>query len=247
MRRRAWIRWLPPMERASPSPVTTHTDRSGRVAAIPEAMAGARPMDGVHPDRCSCSRGTGTSTRSRRRRRSPPGARPRLGHELLDRGEDGVVPAAGAPPNLLIGLEVGAGVRRGVVGSSLNHLQRSSLLSRDLERARRRPCSGPMASTRNSALISLAVGRCSARGPGPCDSVQHLAEILREGVEVAKVGVATLPPVVQAHRRAAARSIRRSIPTPAPGPRRPRRRRPRGRGCRWRCWRSSRPALSVIS
>ncbi len=43
LRRRAWIRWLPPMLSASPSPVTTHTARSGRVIATPVAIAGARP------------------------------------------------------------------------------------------------------------------------------------------------------------------------------------------------------------
>jgi hypothetical protein len=42
-RRSEWIRWLPPIERASPSPVTTHTDRSGRDTERPVAMAGARP------------------------------------------------------------------------------------------------------------------------------------------------------------------------------------------------------------
>ena len=43
LRRSAWIRWLPPMDSASPSPVTTQTDRSGREAARPVAIAGARP------------------------------------------------------------------------------------------------------------------------------------------------------------------------------------------------------------
>ena len=43
LRRSAWIRWLPPIDIASPSPVTTHTDRSGRVTARPVAIAGARP------------------------------------------------------------------------------------------------------------------------------------------------------------------------------------------------------------
>jgi hypothetical protein len=37
------MKWLPPMLSASPSPVTTHTCRSGRVALIPVATAGARP------------------------------------------------------------------------------------------------------------------------------------------------------------------------------------------------------------
>jgi len=43
LRRIAWMMWLPPMERASPSPVITHTLNSGRAVAIPLAMAGARP------------------------------------------------------------------------------------------------------------------------------------------------------------------------------------------------------------
>jgi hypothetical protein len=34
---------LPPIDSASPSPVTIHTDRSGRVTDRPVAMAGARP------------------------------------------------------------------------------------------------------------------------------------------------------------------------------------------------------------
>ena len=42
-RRSAWIRWLPPIDSASPSPVTTQTERSGRVVASPVAIAGARP------------------------------------------------------------------------------------------------------------------------------------------------------------------------------------------------------------
>ena len=37
-RRSAWIRWLPPIDSASPSPVITHTDRSGRDAASPDAI-----------------------------------------------------------------------------------------------------------------------------------------------------------------------------------------------------------------
>ncbi len=43
LRRSAWMRWFPPMESASPSPVTTHTSKSGRVVASPVAIAGARP------------------------------------------------------------------------------------------------------------------------------------------------------------------------------------------------------------
>ena len=43
LRRKAWMRWLPPIDRASPSPVTTHTVRSGLAVATPVATAGARP------------------------------------------------------------------------------------------------------------------------------------------------------------------------------------------------------------
>ena len=43
LRRSAWIRWLPPIDSESPSPVMTQTDRSGRDEASPVAMAGARP------------------------------------------------------------------------------------------------------------------------------------------------------------------------------------------------------------
>jgi hypothetical protein len=42
-RRNAWMRWFPPMESESPSPVTTQTERSGLEVARPVAIAGARP------------------------------------------------------------------------------------------------------------------------------------------------------------------------------------------------------------
>ena len=43
LRRMAWMKWLPPMASASPSPVTTQTDSSGRAIFSPLAIAGARP------------------------------------------------------------------------------------------------------------------------------------------------------------------------------------------------------------
>ena len=42
-RRIAWMKWLPPMASASPSPVTIHTCSSGRETLRPEANDGARP------------------------------------------------------------------------------------------------------------------------------------------------------------------------------------------------------------
>src|SRR5579884_1249457 len=41
--RAAWMRWLPPMARPSPSPVMTMTVSSGRASLRPVAKAGARP------------------------------------------------------------------------------------------------------------------------------------------------------------------------------------------------------------
>ena len=43
LRRSTWIRWLPPIDRPSPSPVTTQTLSSGRATLRPVANAGARP------------------------------------------------------------------------------------------------------------------------------------------------------------------------------------------------------------
>ena len=49
LRRSAWIRWLPPIDSASPSPVITHTARSGRAIATPVAIDGARPWIECRP------------------------------------------------------------------------------------------------------------------------------------------------------------------------------------------------------
>ena len=42
-RRRAWMRWFVPIDRLSPSPVATQTDRSGRAHFTPMAIGSARP------------------------------------------------------------------------------------------------------------------------------------------------------------------------------------------------------------
>jgi len=43
LRRNACTRWLAPIDSASPSPETIHTERSSRAAARPVAIVGARP------------------------------------------------------------------------------------------------------------------------------------------------------------------------------------------------------------
>ncbi len=43
LRRRVWIKWLPPIDMASPSPVAIQTSSSGRAIFRPVAIAGARP------------------------------------------------------------------------------------------------------------------------------------------------------------------------------------------------------------
>jgi hypothetical protein len=43
LRRSAWIRWFPPIDSPSPSPVATHTSSEGLTIFTPEAMAGALP------------------------------------------------------------------------------------------------------------------------------------------------------------------------------------------------------------
>ena len=105
LRRSAWIRWLPPIESASPSPVTTHTDRSGPRRRQPGRDRRRAAVDRVHPVRLHVVREA--------RGAADPGdeddvlARdPELGHEALHRGEDRVVAAARAPAHLLVGLEV---------------------------------------------------------------------------------------------------------------------------------------------
>ena len=104
-RRSAWIRWLPPIDSASPSPVTTHTDRSGRDVGEPGRDRRRAAVDRVHPVRLHV-------VREARRAADPRDeddllARdPELGHERLRRREDRVVAAARAPADLLVGLEV---------------------------------------------------------------------------------------------------------------------------------------------
>ena len=111
--------------------------------------------------------------------------RPNSGQELLDRGEDGVVPATGAPPHLLIGLEVGSGVRRG------GHLIISRIFSSISATLNGSPATlfRPLTSSRNSDLITRP--QLTGVQLGDQDllvGIEDLAEVGRQGVEVAKVG-----------------------------------------------------------
>ena len=52
--RAVWVKWLPPMEKASPSPPKTKTCRSGRESEMPLAKGRARPWMKCAP--CACTK-----------------------------------------------------------------------------------------------------------------------------------------------------------------------------------------------
>src|SRR4026209_2055522 len=123
LRRIEWRTWLPPIDSASPSPVMTHTMRSGRAALRPVARGGARAGGGWQARREPGGGGRrGAVERGKAVLihvvREPAGAAdPRdehdvllrvaeVGHHLLGLGEDRVVAAARAPADLLIRHEV---------------------------------------------------------------------------------------------------------------------------------------------
>src|ERR1044072_5652170 len=89
LRRMACMKWLPPIERPSPSPVTTHTERSGfeavRVHVVGEARRAAYPRDEDYLLARDAE----------------------VGHDLLYAVQYRVVAAARAPAHLLVGGEVG--------------------------------------------------------------------------------------------------------------------------------------------
>jgi hypothetical protein len=103
-RRSAWIRWLPPIDSASPSPVMTHTDRScrGRQASRDRGRPAVRWVQAVavhvvrQPGRAADA-GDDDDVLARHLK---------LGQEGLEGGQDRVVTAARAPPDLLVGFEV---------------------------------------------------------------------------------------------------------------------------------------------
>ena len=120
LRRSAWMRWLPPIESASPSPVTTQTERSGRVGGEPGRDGGRATVDRVHPVRLHVVR----EARGAADAGDEDDALARdaeLGHELLDGGEDRVVAAARAPADFLVGLQVLRGQRQLAVAVAFGH------------------------------------------------------------------------------------------------------------------------------
>src|SRR4051812_43495242 len=112
LRRSAWTRWLAPIDSASPSPLTIHTERSSRAAARPVAMVGGgAPVDGVHPVGVHVV-GEAPGAADAGDEDDLLGRDAELGHEALDGSEHRVVAAARAPARLLVGLEVGLGQRQ---------------------------------------------------------------------------------------------------------------------------------------
>ena len=158
------------MDRASPSPVTTQTSRSGRADGQAGGDGRGAAVDRVHAVGVHVVREAAeqpmpeTNTMFSRLH-----ARARAG-SMLDRGEDGVVAAAGAPADLLVARPSPSLV----VGGSTVSVIEASLLARpcglgpvDAEhledrRSRSRPprkgmpwtLESDLASTRNSARTS---------------------------------------------------------------------------------------------
>src|SRR5215831_9026444 len=100
-RRSEWMRWFPPIESASPSPVTTQTERSGRGTAV----------DRVHSVGLQVV-GKASSAADPRDEDDPLALEPELRQEALDHVQDRVVAATRTPADLLIRLEVLGGEGR---------------------------------------------------------------------------------------------------------------------------------------
>src|SRR5215475_1220758 len=129
-RRSTCRRWLPPIERPSPSPVTTNTLRSGRASLRPVAMAGA-PVDGVEAIGVHVVREAARAADARDEHDVFLGDA-EIGHRLLHGAQDRVVTAPRAPAHVLVGLEILLGVARAVrrgLGGSLYRTHRPASTS----------------------------------------------------------------------------------------------------------------------
>src|ERR1700694_1739331 len=88
LRRRMWIRWLPPIDIASPSPVAIHTSSSGRASLRPVAPAGGRAAgDRVEAERVHVVREAARAA-DPRHHHELLARDPQLGEDLLHRRED---------------------------------------------------------------------------------------------------------------------------------------------------------------
>ena len=104
LRRIACMKWLPPIDRASPSPVITQTLKSGFAHLIPAHRRSAA-MDAVEPIRIHVVREPGRAANAGHENDSF--ARDaEFGHHLLYVVEDCIVPATRTPAYFLIGNEI---------------------------------------------------------------------------------------------------------------------------------------------
>ena len=176
LRRSAWIRWLPPIDSASPSPVTTHTDRSGRDGGQAGRDRRGAAVDRVHP--------VGVHVVREARGAADPGHDDHVlagdaeaGQEALDRVEDDVVTAPGAPAHLLVGLEV--------LGLELGLLRAAA--PRPTRRSRRR--SGPSAGMPRSARWSMVlIAPPVASAPSSAPLVESMASWITAASSAARKG-----------------------------------------------------------
>ena len=105
LRRRAWIRWLPPIDRPSPSPVTTQTCRSGLASLQPGGERRGAAVDRVEAVGVHVVREAAGAADAGDEHHLLAG-HAEGGEDLLHLGQDRVVAAAGAPADFLVGGEV---------------------------------------------------------------------------------------------------------------------------------------------
>ena len=203
LRRSAWIRWLPPIESASPSPVTRPRGR-GAPWRGPVAIAGARPwiewIVGLHvvrePPRSRCP----TRTRGSRGGCRAPGGT--TGHPRGSRSR-----RSGAPAHLLVGLEV---LRR-QLNEAVAVLHAASAIAVIASSSSAAVSGRPRtvyetASTRNSAEEQRQLAEVHLGNEHLRIAAEHVARVRGERVEVVEVRMRDADPA----------SVRRTAATIGP-------------------------------
>ncbi len=227
------MRWLPPIERASPSPVTTQTSRSGRVAGQTGGDGRGAAVDRVHPVGVHVVREASRAADPRQEHRVLA-AHAEVGHEHLHGGQDRVVPAARAPADLLVARPVLAG---GDGDGGGGHCAPSSIftMTASISPARKgTPWTlvsdlGVDEEFGPHQLAQLAQVDLGDEDLGV--AAEHLAQVGRERVQVDEVGVGDREAPGPHPADGRPRWPRRWSPSRAPAPRRRRpRRRPRAAG-----------------